>query len=249
MWLFLRAHLKRLFFLFTGGLVVFILGWFGLSTVKATSTTAVLWFPLATYQVPFQDYYYDATTNPDGHKGLDYANAEGTPVYAPISGTVIAAENTSESQVCSGGVGYNGNYVTIQDDTGVYKVSILHMQTGSVQFQTGEYVTAGDYIGNMSNTGYTWGAENASRGDLDGNGTIEGYVCGYGYGIHIHVQLYEKVEGSYVIVNPSGYWMTDDDGIPVKAETGSTSATPSTATSCDVPDATTTFFIQDTTNT
>ena len=35
----------------------------------------------------------------------------------PNFGTVIAAENTSESQVCSGGVGYNGNYVTIQDDT------------------------------------------------------------------------------------------------------------------------------------
>ena len=81
----------------------------------------------------------------------------------------------------------------------------------------------------MSNTGYTWGAENASRGDLDGNGTIEGYVCGYGYSIHIHVQLYEKVEGSYVIVSPSGYWMTDDD-VSVKAETGSTSAIPTTAT-------------------
>ena len=129
-------------------------GWFGLSAVKATSTTSVLWFPLATYQTsnnPFNDNNDDNIRN---HSGEDYAIAEGTALYSPISGTVIGYENTIAQQYCStsDGVRMNGNYLKIQDDSGVYKVSMLHMQTGSVQFTTGEYVNAGDYVGNVSNT-------------------------------------------------------------------------------------------------
>ncbi|MBI4406876.1 MAG: right-handed parallel beta-helix repeat-containing protein [Candidatus Kerfeldbacteria bacterium] len=247
--------MRRLLFLFTSSLVVFAVGWFGLSAVKATSTTSVLWFPLATYQTsnnPFNDVDGDQIRN---HSGEDYAIAEGTALYSPISGTVIAYENSIAQQYCStsDGVRMNGNYLRIRDDSGVYTVSMLHMQTGSVQFITGDYVNAGDYVGKVSNTGYTWTTEGSTaitgRGDLDGDGIFGETVCGYGYAYHLHLQLYENNGTGDVIVDPADYWIRDDNGNPVKAETGSTSATPGTATTCDVPDSTTSFFVQDTSNT
>ena len=214
---------------------------FLLIIVNGTSTSQILYFPLDTYLASnniFNDNNDDEITN---HYGEDYTGTDGeTRIYAPISGTVIGSENSISGQVCdtSEGVRLNGNYLKIQDDTGVYKVSLLHMQTGSAQFSTGDHVNAGDYIGNMSNTGYTWGAESASRGDLDGNGTIGGYVCGYGYGVHLHIQLYVNDD----IVNPADYWIRNSAGIPIKAETTST-------TTCDIPTAATTFYIGELGNT
>ena len=77
----LRAHLKRLFFVYWGfGGIYFRMVWFVYSQSHKHNCCIVV--STRNHQVPFQDYYYDATTNPGGHKGLDYANAEGTPVYA-----------------------------------------------------------------------------------------------------------------------------------------------------------------------
>ena len=211
-------------------------------TVQSTTVDQVLYFPLDTYLASNNSFDDSNSDTNENHYGEDYTGTDGeTRIYAPISGTVIGSENTISGQVCDssgGAIRMNGNYLKIQDDTDVYKVSLLHMQTGSVQFSTGDHVNAGDYIGNMSNTGYTWGKENSTRGDLNGDGTIGGYVCGYGFGVHVHVQLYVNDE----IVNPADYWIRNRSGIPIKAETTSTST-------CDLPDSATTFYIGELGNT
>lgn len=77
------------------------------------------------------------------HEGIDYDMPEGTPLYAPFAGTVIAQP--------SGGY---GNMVTIQLDNG-YQFRMGHMQGFAVT--TGQRVDPGELLGLSGSTGNSTG--------------------------------------------------------------------------------------------
>ena len=163
-------------------LVVVLFGALGFAN-SALAQDSILWFPLDVYQTPYCDF--TCYTN---HNGVDYAGS-GNAVYAPISGTVTAYEDSVTGQVCNG-PNY-GNYVKIQN--GDYEVILAHLEYGSVNTHGG-YVIAGEQVGTVGNTGYT----------MTYSQSAGGYVCGIGGGYHLHLEL--RVNG--VPKDPTGYWIT-----------------------------------------
>lgn len=99
-----------------------------------------------------------------GHKGTDYMAPYGTPIYAIADGVVVTS---SES-----GAGW-GVYIKIAHNIGGQGVTSLyaHMAYGSRAVSAGETVTAGQYLGQVSDTGLA-------------------------YGTHLHLEIY--VNGSWV---------------------------------------------------
>lgn len=85
-----------------------------------------------------------------GHKGTDYMVARGTPIYAIADGVVVAS---SES-----GPGW-GVYVKIAHNIGGRTVTSLyaHMGYGTRRVTVGQTVSAGQLIGQVSDTGRAFG--------------------------------------------------------------------------------------------
>lgn len=113
------------------------------SAAKATEPAAEedLW------QLPLEDYTF---TSPYGmryetlHAGVDLAAAEGTPYKAVHGGVVTAA-------------GYAGGYgyaVTVQHPDGT---ETIYAHSRRVLVQVGQTVEAGDVLGEVGNTGYSYG--------------------------------------------------------------------------------------------
>ncbi|MDO4290450.1 MAG: peptidoglycan DD-metalloendopeptidase family protein [Eggerthellaceae bacterium] len=93
------------------------------------------------------------------HKGTDMAAPEGTPYYAAESGTVIYATNDG---------GYNGgagNWVVIAHGNGVVT---KYMHSSAVFVTPGQYVTRGQNIGLVGNTGNSFGAHLHFQVEFDG---------------------------------------------------------------------------------
>jgi murein DD-endopeptidase MepM/ murein hydrolase activator NlpD len=97
--------------------------------------------------LPLDDY---AFTSPYGirfgqlHAGIDLATAEGTPYKAIHGGKVTAA-------------GHNGGYgyaITIEQSDGT---EIIYAHSRRLMVQVGETVQAGQVIGLVGNTGYSYG--------------------------------------------------------------------------------------------
>lgn len=86
----------------------------------------------------------------DYHEGIDISgpNAEGCLVVAGAGGTVI------EAGYSSGGY---GNYVIIDHGNGIQTV-YGHMLDNSLRVRTGQYIGKGEVIGQVGNTGYSFGA-------------------------------------------------------------------------------------------
>ncbi len=99
-----------------------------------------------------------------GHKGTDYMAPLGTPIYAIADGVVV--ESTEN------GPGW-GVYVKIAHNIGGNTVTSLyaHMMYGSRRVTVGQTVSAGQLIGQVSDTGRA-------------------------YGTHLHLEIY--VNGSWV---------------------------------------------------
>lgn len=79
------------------------------------------------------------------HKGIDIANAIGTPEYAVMDATVISAGPAS---------GF-GNWVRLQADDGTVFV-YGHMET--INVKVGQRVSAGDVIAGMGSRGFSTGS-------------------------------------------------------------------------------------------
>lgn len=111
--------------------------------------------------VPDQRWAYDLVIEPyfSGSENLEDYGCYGTPVVAPISGTVISAHD-GEPDAVPGVVSNNftaptGNHVMIQiEETGTYLV-IAHLKPGSVAVETGSVVEEGQIIGQCGNSGNT----------------------------------------------------------------------------------------------
>ncbi|OGZ60963.1 MAG: hypothetical protein A2919_00465 [Candidatus Spechtbacteria bacterium RIFCSPLOWO2_01_FULL_43_12] len=82
--------------------------------------------------------------------GVDIANKPGTPIYAAASGTVGIAVNNGW---WNGGY---GNYITISHPNGTHTL-YAHLNYGGVAVRSGQYVTQGQFIGSMGNTGLSSG--------------------------------------------------------------------------------------------
>lgn len=88
----------------------------------------------------------------DGHRGMDVAAKEGTPIYAPVSGTVITAKTDPQP----GDEDWSmGCYVKLDHGNGL---TSLYSHCSGLAVQEGDTVTAGQviaYVGNSGNsTGY-----------------------------------------------------------------------------------------------
>lgn len=102
----------------------------------------------------------------NSHKAIDITAASGTPIYATKSGTVrLAINDCSHEKVGKGQCvhninGYNysdgGNQVYLAHDDGTHSV-YAHMIKGSVLVRAGQYVSAGQQIGQMGQSGYSTG--------------------------------------------------------------------------------------------
>ncbi|WP_045745557.1 MULTISPECIES: M23 family metallopeptidase [Actinoplanes] len=99
------------------------------------------------YLLPLDDYQF---TSPYGirfgklHAGIDLAAPEGTPYKAVHGGTVTAA-------------GYNGGYgysITIQQDDGT---EMIYAHSRRLLVEKGATVQAGQVIGEVGNTGASYG--------------------------------------------------------------------------------------------
>lgn len=91
------------------------------------------------------------------HTGVDIGANEGTPIYSPVSGTILkkAADITRRR----GGEDDNrgmGNYVQLQDESGMIHY-FEHLMGGSVTSATSK-IEEGDYIGKVGETGSAYGA-------------------------------------------------------------------------------------------
>ena len=77
-----------------------------------------------------------------------------SPVYCPVTGTVVAVEN----QIPDNPVGHNnpeanwGNHVILRADAG-FHVMLAHFLQGSVAVTVGQRAPAGEYLGNCGNSG------------------------------------------------------------------------------------------------
>jgi len=85
-----------------------------------------------------------------GHNGVDFGVAIGTPVKATLTGTVVETGNTDAYSGC-----YSyGKWVLIQHPNGL---STLYGHLSLIKVSSGQTVATGDVIGYSGNTGYTTG--------------------------------------------------------------------------------------------
>lgn len=101
------------------------------------------------------DYGY---TYSDGsfHKGVDLVAGTEDKIVAIADGTIINSCNTISGTNKSTGTAGMGNYVIIEHANG-YRTRYQHMKKGSVTVKAGDKVKAGQVIGTIGNTGYSFG--------------------------------------------------------------------------------------------
>jgi len=92
------------------------------------------------------------------HAGIDLATAEGIPYKAIHAGTVVAA----------GFDGGYGNAITIRHDDGT---EIIYAHSRRLMVQVGDKVKAGQLIGQVGNTGYSYGPHLHIEIHVDGKPT------------------------------------------------------------------------------
>ncbi len=83
------------------------------------------------------------------HNGQDLPAAEGTPIVAPRGGTVKHVAYQAEGA---------GNYVVLEGAGEKRTYVFMHLVTGSTRVRAGERVRTGDRIGDVGNTGRSFGA-------------------------------------------------------------------------------------------
>ncbi|MGM0338587.1 hypothetical protein IGK47_001669 [Enterococcus sp. AZ007] len=100
------------------------------------------------FVIPVKNYTISSPFGPRGgefHRGLDFAAAQGEPIYASKAGTVTAAE-----------FHYSwGNHVTISHDDGMMT---LYAHQAQYVVQPGDKVEQGQIIGYVGNTGNSTGS-------------------------------------------------------------------------------------------
>ena len=95
-----------------------------------------------------QRYYNGAFADDYYHRGVDYAAATGAPVVSPAAGYVrLVGEERNGFEV-------HGNTIGIDHGQGVLSI-MIHLSR--IDVEEGDYVTAGQVIGGVGNTGASTG--------------------------------------------------------------------------------------------
>jgi murein DD-endopeptidase MepM/ murein hydrolase activator NlpD len=147
-----------------------------------------------------------------GHLGVDYGGHEGQPIYAPADGFVVwargsaaAAGNTWEQIP---GSGNNGNCIIINHAPENWATHTLYAHLSGFNVTEGQHVTAGQIIGYMGNTGYSFGTHLHWEMFIDYS---EGqYPDGTFYGRVDPLQYFDVVTRIDVIPGASGEAATAD---------------------------------------
>ncbi|MBE5968800.1 MAG: hypothetical protein E7242_01055 [Lachnospiraceae bacterium] len=105
--------------------------------------TAMLSMPLDNYNY-ISTYYGWREWDQSFHAGMDFAVAEGTPIRAAASGTVLYSLYTSDA----------GNFIVIDHGNGYYSE---YMHASERYVKRGDYVGRGDVIATVGSTGYSTG--------------------------------------------------------------------------------------------
>ena len=106
-------------------------------------------FPIAgAYSLGGEAAGFGAPRAGRAHQGQDMPAARGTPVVAPYSGTIAWVRYQRNGA---------GHYVVLRaDDERDYV--FMHMRRGSIGVAAGQVVAAGDQIGEVGNSGRSFGA-------------------------------------------------------------------------------------------
>jgi murein DD-endopeptidase MepM/ murein hydrolase activator NlpD len=101
------------------------------------------------YDFGGKDARFGAPRSGHTHQGQDVAAAEGTPVVAPKAGTIHWRAYQAE------GAGY---YLVLDADGEDFMYVFMHLRQGSLLVSKGDHVAAGQQIGQVGNTGRSFGA-------------------------------------------------------------------------------------------
>jgi len=105
--------------------------------------------------------YYAFDFNKADWRNSEYNHVYGVELYSPINGFILDLRNGLPDFENNGGI-YKSNYhgwgntMLILDEGGNYAIRIAHLRDGSTDhFSEGDYVTMGEFIGEIGQTGYS----------------------------------------------------------------------------------------------
>ena len=107
-------------------------------------------FPVAgPYGLGEEGSRFGAPRSGHTHQGQDIAAAEGTPVVAPFPGLVFAVRYQAAGA---------GHYVVLDGDGEDRDYVFMHLRAGSIPVREGQRVKGGARLGEVGNTGRSFGA-------------------------------------------------------------------------------------------
>jgi murein DD-endopeptidase MepM/ murein hydrolase activator NlpD len=107
-------------------------------------------FPLAgPFSLGGDDARFGARRRGHTHQGQDISAAAGTPVVAPAAGLVEQVRFQRDGA---------GHYVVLDGDAEDLDYVFMHLRRGSIPVRPGQHVRAGDLVGEVGNTGRSFGA-------------------------------------------------------------------------------------------
>jgi murein DD-endopeptidase MepM/ murein hydrolase activator NlpD len=127
----------------------------GLRRAPSASSTAELEFSHHTFPVAGafdwggEGSRFGAPRKGHRHQGQDLGAAEGTPVVAPRGGLIEAVEYQASGA---------GHYVVLDGEAEDHDYVFMHLRDGSIPLKTGDRVRTGQLIGEVGNTGRSFGA-------------------------------------------------------------------------------------------
>ncbi len=182
-------------------------------------------------------WYYQEQYGGGIHRAIDYSAIRGTQILAAYGGQVIQVVKNIPDET---GTNY-GNYVLIDHGNG-YKTRYAHMLCNSSTVNVGEYVSQGQLIGSVGNTGLSTGPHlhfdcsyNGEPVDTYGwySGNISSYIGGCNPDEYYFItnppcgpiltqeQLQRQLPDDllvHVIGTPNYYWLKDGQMNPFSCE-------------------------------
>lgn len=130
-----------------------------LATVDPASAAPLWGYPFTAYASQSRGLEYNGSTLT--HEGVDYTPGEGTPIHAVADGTVTVSG-------VSGSNGAYGQSIWV-DHGGGWTSRYAHMIDGSRRVGVGATVARGTRLGDVGNTGRSFGAHLHLEIRMDGN--------------------------------------------------------------------------------
>ncbi|HXI16588.1 MAG TPA: M23 family metallopeptidase [Chloroflexota bacterium] len=90
---------------------------------------------------------------PESNVGLDVAAAAGSPVVAPVSGTIRYTYDAKAGRNVMDNYGYGGQVILVGDDGKEHRLN--HLQRGSIVTEQGQRVRAGEHLAAVGDSGNT----------------------------------------------------------------------------------------------